>query len=531
MDNRFRFYDRVVRRMTRRQLLNAAWKLGAAAVLYPLSSSRMLAQPIFRAYPFTLGVACGDPSPDGAVLWTRLAPEPLEGGGMPMANLEVAWEVAADQAFRSITTKGTTIARPEVGHSVHAEVSGLQPAREYWYRFHAGGEISQVGRMVTAPAATATVDRLRFAVCGCSHYEVGYFTAFRRIAEERFDFVFHTGDYLYEGRGSRARNPALIREHQGQEIYNLVDYRNRYAQYKSDPDLMAAHASAPFVVSWDDHEVDNDYAGASDERDTPAEVFLLRRAAAYQAYFEHMPLRASAIPMGPHLQLYRRLVFGNLIDLSVLDTRQYRSDQACGFGAAKNCAAAADPARSILGAEQEKWLFAQLAAARARWTMLGQQVPMFARDNGTAVDPARRFSMDKWDGYTATRQRVLRRLDETKALNPIVLSGDVHAHYGADLKLDFTNPTSRAIGVEFTNSSITSGGDGTEVSPVWESLRKQNPHLTFHSNKRGYVACTATPSTMRADFKVVDRVTVPDQPLRTAGSMVVEAGRAGGTLD
>jgi alkaline phosphatase D len=531
MDDCIRFYDRTLQRLSRRELLNVAWKLGAASVLFPLSSTRVFSQPIFRDYPFALGVASGDPLPNGVVLWTRLAPEPLAGGGMPAANIEVAWEVGREPNLRTIIQKGSVAARPELGHSVHVEVNGLEPGREYWYRFRVGNEVSQVGRTVTAPAAGAAVDRLRFAVCGCSHYEAGYFTAFRRLADERFDFVFHTGDYIYEGRGNRARNPGLVRNHHGQEIYTVVDYRNRYAQYKSDPDLLAAHMSAPFVMSWDDHEVDNDYAGDSDENDTPREVFLLRRAAAYQAYFEHMPLRRPQLPTGPTLQLYRRLQFGTLIDLNVLDTRQYRSDQACGHGAATNCAAAGDPARSILGAAQETWLFEQLATARARWTLLGQQVPMFARDNGADAPPQTRFSMDKWDGYTASRQRVLTRLKETKAPNPVALSGDVHAHFGADLKLNFADAAAETVGVEFTNTSITSGGDGSEVSAAWERVRQLNPHIKFHSNRRGYVACTATQQSMRAEFKVVDRVTTENAPVRTAGAIVVEAGRPGGITD
>ena len=358
-------------------------------------------------------------------------------------------------------------------------------------------------------------------MCGCNHYETGYFTAFRHLADEQFDFVFHTGDYIYEGRGDAGRNPALVRQHRGQEIYTLVDYRNRYAQYKSDPDLMAAHASAPFIVTWDDHEVDNDYAGIDDENDTPPEVFLLRRAAAYQAYYETMPLRASTLPSGPHMRLYRRLVFGNLLDFSVLDTRQYRSPQACGGGTQARCSAEVDPARTIVGAEQEQWLFANLATARARWTVLGQQVPTFARDN------AGRFAMDKWDGYTASRQRLYTRLRDTKAPNPIVLSGDVHTHWGADLKLDFANPKSETVGVEFTNTSITSGGDGTEVQANWSQLRANNPHITYHSARRGYIACTASQSAMRADFRILDKVTTPGMPVRTGGSLLVQAGRPG----
>jgi alkaline phosphatase D len=521
MRDALRSYDRLVAGLSRRELLNITWKLGLAAVLQPVVSRTVVAQPLFTAYPFRLGVASGDPSPDGVVLWTRLAPDPLDGGGMPMARVEVAWEIAQDRAFAKVARTGTTVARPELGHSVHVEANGLEPGREYFYRFRCGGEVSQVGRTKTAPAVGAPADGIRFAVCGCNHYETGYFTAYRHLASEQFDFVFHTGDYIYEGRGDAARNPAQVRQHRGQEIYTLVDYRNRYAQYKSDPDLMAAHASAPFIVTWDDHEVDNDYAGVEDENDTPPEVFLLRRAAAYQAYYETMPLRASTMPAGAHMRLYRRLVFGNLLDLSVLDTRQYRSPQACGGGSQARCPEQVDPARTIVGAEQEKWLFANLATARARWTVLGQQVPTFARDN------AGRFFMDKWDGYTASRQRLYTRLRETKAPNPIVLSGDVHTHWGADLKLDFANPKSETVGVEFTNTSITSGGDGTDVLANWNQLRANNPHIHYHSARRGYIACTASPATMRADFRIVDKVTTTDAPVRTGGSLVVEAGRPG----
>jgi len=522
-----RFYDHALSRLTRRQLMNIAWKLGMAAIAQPVWSSVAWAQPAFRNYPFALGVASGDPWPDSVVLWTRLAPEPFAGGGMPTANVEVIWEIAADRAFRSIVRSGTAIARPELGHSVHVEAGGLLPAREYFYRFRCGGEVSQTGRTKTAPAAGAAVDRLRFGVCGCGHYESGFFTAYGKVADEAFDFIFHTGDYIYEGRGDTGRNPNNVRQHLGQEIYTLVDYRNRYAQYKADPDLMAAHLSAPMIVTWDDHEVDNDYAGDLDERDTPSEVFLLRRAAAYQAYYETMPLRASAMPKGPHLPLHRRLQFGNLIDLSVLDTRQYRSKQACNLSAEAACAtAASDPARTILGPAQEKWLFDNLAAGSGTWTVLGQQVPTFARDS-RGITPETRFSMDKWDGYTAGRQRLFQRLKDTRAANPIVLSGDVHTHWCADLKMDFANDKSETIGVEFTNTSVTSGGDGSDVQPTWERLRADNPHLTYHSNRRGYIACTATPATMQADFKVIDRVTVRGEAARTAATRIVQAGKPG----
>src|SRR2546425_1197464 len=426
-------YDRTLERMSRRELMKLAWMLGAAAVAPPILTRRAFAKPIFDAYPFSLGVASGDPLPDGVVLWTRLAPKALEGGGMPMVNVDVDWEIARDARFNAIVQKGTAIARPELGHSVHVEVSGLEPGREYWYRFHAGDEVSRTGRTKTAPPAGSAIDRLRFAVCGCNHYEMGYFTAFRRIAEEQFDFVFHTGDYIYEGR----------------------------------PD-----------------------GGRSD----------------------------------------RRLPFGNLIEFSVLDTRQWRSDQACGDGNHTDCAEALDPTRTMMGAEQEKWLFDNLADVKARWTVIGQQVPTYARDMRGA-DPEGRFSMDKWDGYVAARQRLYARLQETKAPNPIVLSGDVHMHYGADLKVDFTNPRSATVGVELTNTAITSTGDGSDVAPTWDATKGDNPHIKYHSARRGYIACTATPSSMRADFKILDKVTVPDLPIRTGGSLIVQAGRSGSFTD
>ena len=517
-------YGQLLATMSRRQLLDIAWKLGAVVAL-PMTTRLAWAQPVFKQYPFALGVASGDPWPESVVLWTRLAPEPLEGGGMPMANVEVSWQVATDRTFRNIIRSGTAIARPELGHSVHVEAEGLAPGREFFYRFRCGGETSQIGRTVTAPAPGASVDRLRFGVCGCAHFETGYFTGYGRLAEERFDFVFHTGDYIYEGRGDAHRNPNSVRQHLGQEPYTLVDYRNRYAQYKSDPDLMAAHLSAPFIMTWDDHQVDNGHAGDRDERDTPPEIFLLRRAAAYQAYYESMPLRASTLASGAMLPLYRRLQFGNLINFNVLDTRQYRSRQAA-YGDSDTCPDLLDVRQTILDEIQEAWLFENLSRPAAQWTVLGQQVPTFARDMASA-NSASRHPVDKWDGYLDSRRRLFSHFQDAKVPNPIVLSGDVHAHWCADLKADFRDPSSAAIGVEFTNSSITSGGDGSEVQPAWESIRRDNPHITYHGNRRGYVSCTATPKTLRADFRVIDKVTARGAAVRTAATRVVEAGRPG----
>lgn len=518
-------YDKLLARLSRRDLLKAAWWLGVSAIVQPIVSTRLLAKPVFRDYPFPLGVASGDPLPDGVVLWTRLAPDPLNGGGMPNAAVEVEWEVADDRQFGNVLKKGTAIARPELGHAVHVEVNGLDAASEYFYRFRAGDEVSQVGRTKTAPAAGAAVNRLRFAVCGCNHYEEGFFTAFRRIAEEEFDFVLHTGDYIYEYRRDGGRRPDVPRQHATIEPYTVTDYRNRYAQYKMDSNLIAVHRSAPFVMMADDHEVENNYAGQFDASDTPPEIFLLRRAAAYQAYYETMPLRAAALPHGNEMRLYRRLQFGSLLDLSVLDTRQWRSDQACGDGIKPLCPEALAPMRTMMGAEQERWLVDNLAAARARWTVIGEQVHTFARDMTKATPSG--FYMDVWDGYPAARNRLYSRIRETKAPNPIVFSGDIHSHYAADLKMDFTKPQSETIAVEFTNSSISSGGDGTDLPAQWDKYGRDNPHIKYASNRRGYIAITATPQRMEAQYKILDKVTVPDQPIRLGATVVVEAGRPG----
>jgi alkaline phosphatase D len=517
-------YQRMLAGLSRREMLRLAWYAGAATFLPPLATERTWAQPLFAEYPFALGVASGDPLPTGVVLWTRLAPKPLDGGGMPMARVDVSWEVASDPQFNDVVQKGTDTAYPELAHSLHVEVDGLRPGTEYWYRFRVGRETSQTGRTKTAPAPGASADRLRFGICGCSNYEEGYFTAYRHMANEEFDFILHTGDYMYEGRPNGGRNER-IRQNVGLEPHSLDTYRARYALYKTDADLRAVRQSAPFVMSWDDHEVRDNYASAIDPPNSPPEVFLLRRAAAYQAYYEHMPLRKPAFPRGPNMQIYRRLQFGSLVDLSVLDTRQYRSDQACGDGLKTDCAEALDPTRTLLGDEQERWLFENLATAKATWTVLGQQVYSFARDMAK-VNPRGRFNMDTWDGYVAARARLYARLQETKAPNPVVISGDVHEHYGAELKLDFTNPKSATVGIELTNTSISAGGDGQDVGGSWERTRGDNPHIKYHSARRGYIACTATPKALRAEFKVLDRVTRLDAPVRVGGALVVEAGRS-----
>ena len=516
-------YERTLATFSRRAFLNAAWKLGAAAMFSAPVSRTVLARPLFHAYPFSLGVASGDPLPDGVVLWTRLAPDPLDGGGMPMARIEVQWEIASDEGMRQVVRKGVAVAHPELGHSVHVEVDGLQPWREYWYRFRVGSEVSQIGRTKTAPAPGALLDRLRFGTCGCSNYESGYFTASRYLAEERFDFVFHSGDYIYEYRADGGRY-GKVRQHLGDEIYTVVDYRNRYAQYKSDPDLIAAHASAPFIVSLDDHEVSNNWAAEADERNTPPEVFLLRRAAAFQAYYEHMPLRRSAFPGGPSLRLHRGFRFGDLVSLDALDTRQYRSRQACRRSHGASCTDVGGSSRTMLGSEQESWLAARLDGRKTRWNVLAQQVPIFG--GGPVVEPTHnRHLLDQWPGYPAARERLLDTIVQCGLDNVVFLSGDVHMHWGASVPLNLAEPDGPAVAVEFTNTSISSGGDGADEAPWWEAVRADCPHVGYHGARRGYVACEVTPKSWQTDFMVVDRVETPGGLLSRGGRVIVERGQ------
>ena len=302
-------------RLSRRRLLGGAGACAALAMTTPLASRGVLANPVFAKYPFSLGVASGDPLPDGVVLWTRLAPEPLDGGGMGKQPVSVAWEVAADDKMKTVKQKGTAIARPELGHAVHVEVQGLEPGRWYWYRFSSGTVASPIGRTRTAPALNAPVDRLRFAFASCQHYERGLYTAHRHLAGEDIELVVFLGDYIYENKAKDGR----ARMHDGGEVETLEEYRNRYALYKSDPALKAAHAAFPWIVTTDDHEVVNDYAADIDRKhESPRDEFLLRRAAAYQAYYEHMPLRRPARPRGPNMALYRRLAFGRLAEFNLL---------------------------------------------------------------------------------------------------------------------------------------------------------------------------------------------------------------------
>ena len=472
--------------------------------------------------PFTLGVASGDPEARGVVLWTRLAPRPLAAdglGGMPSRAVSVEWQVAGDPAFGRVVRRGVAEATPRGAHSVHVEVDGLAPGREYFYRFRAEGHVSPSGRTRTAPAADSSPASLTVAAASCTMFEHGHFTAYRHLAEDEPDLVLHLGDYLYElGPDEFVAGPGNVRRVAGQETVTLAAYRQRHAQYKTDPDLQAAHAAAPWGVVWDDHEVDANWAGLGIEH-APAHV-RRRRAAAFRAYYEHMPLRRTSLPRGLGMRIHRRLRWGDLATVHLLDTRQYRDDQACGGIRQVGCAERLDPGRSILGADQERWLVDGLAGSGARWDVLAQQV-FFAQRDGSTADGLL-VGMNGWDGYAASRARLLETFARPEVRNPVVLTGDVHRHYANELRVDFDDPSARPVGVELVTTSVTSGGDGSDRLPQLEDELAANPHLRFGSDRRGYLLARLDRDRLRADFKVVPYVRRPGAPVRTAASFVVE---------
>ncbi|WP_314374261.1 alkaline phosphatase D family protein [Sphingomonas paucimobilis] len=504
---------------TRRHVLGSAIMLGAAPAI-------LRAQQLFAAYPFRLGVAAGDPAADGFVIWTRLAPDPLaEHGGMPMAPIEVEWQVARDEWMRDVVAKGTALARPELAHSVHVDVNGLEPARPYWYRFQIGGERSARGMARTLPPAGTPLDRLRFAVVGCQDYQAGLYTAYRHMAEEAPDFVFHYGDYIYEDRdsplafGYDGKLRRFVREHVGQKLYDLADYRRRYAQYKMDTDLQAAHAAAAWFPTFDDHEVENNWVGLIDQEQTPSEDFALRRAMALQAWYEHVPVRRASMPTPSGITAYRRARIGDLLDLHLLDTRTFRSDQPCDDGFKPVCAGVRDPAGEVLGAAQEKWLAANLAQGKARWNAIAQQVMVMPLDRRTDDAPAAIRNMDSWGGYDAPRERLLTMLG---GRNAVVLTGDEHQTFAGELRSNGGNGPAKAV--EFVTTSISSGGDGADVRKGNDRIMADNPYLKYTADRRGYSICEVGRDAWQTRFRAVRSVSTPDAPIVTLATATVAVG-------
>ena len=483
----------------------------------------------FDSYPFTLGVASGYPTPDGFVLWTRLAPRPLEPrGGLAPEAVPMRWEVAEDERFAKVIASRAEFPTHEWAHSVHAEVRGLKPDRWYWYRFLAGDAVSPVGRTRTAPAASAAAARLRFAFASCQHFERGFFNAYKHMVGDDLDLVVFLGDYIYES--SVRVNPVRTHERTDEPV-TLDEYRHRYAQYRGDADLQSAHQVFPWIVTWDDHEVDNDYANDRQEDGAAPEEFLLRRAAAYRAYYEHMPLPAAMRPNGAAMRIHTTLAWGNLAGFYLLDARQYRSPHACPRKAGggnevdvRTCQDLHDPARSMLGAEQEAWLSRQFAASRTSWNILAQPVLMAERKS--RAGERQTVWTDSWDGYPAARKRLLESVAARKLFNPVVIGGDVHMHFVADLKLDFDDERSPVVASEFVGTSITSPAGGWARNTP--AILAENPHLKYASGeRRGYVRASIAGGRFNAELIGLDTVRKPASRAQVMARFVVEDGKPG----
>jgi len=492
--------------------LAPAWLGGCAPAL--------LTQPERTAEPcFALGIASGSPRTDRLVLWTRLT-----GGALP-DRVEVAWELAQDDAFRQIVARGSETAEAAWAHSVHAEPQGLSPGRWYWYRFTALGQQSSIGRTRTLPEP-GSLAPLHLVQASCQRWDHGHYAAWRHAAAESPDLVLFLGDYIYESAPATGR----VRLHEGSGVCRtLTEYRARHAQYKSDVHLRAAHAAAPWIVTWDDHEVLNDYAGlqgGSADLD-----FAARRAAAYRAYWEHMPLPKNSRPVGPDLRLHEHYDWGGLLRLITLDGRQYRSPQACPpaqGGATElriaDCPALADPSRTLLGGAQQRWL-AESWRSDTRWNLLGQQTLMARFAWRDPAGPDARVWSDGWDGYAPARQRLLSDMLARRASSPVVLGGDVHATYVADLKADFDDPRSPVIATEFCGTSISSRGLAQQRI---DTARAWNPHIRYgRSDERGYLSLRINAQQLLMQVRSVLDVANPASDIRTAATFEVEQGQPG----
>jgi alkaline phosphatase D len=478
--------------------------------------------------PFKLGVASGDPVADGIVLWTRLAPFPFEPRAVDPVPFHVHWRVATDDRMQKVVATGVALAMPELAHSVHVEVSRLQPRTDYFYQFSCGGYESPIGHTRTAPQPGTTMDRAVFALASCQSYTDGYFAAFRDMAALDLDFVLHVGDYIYE-----SPYDAALRRIPVAEARDLWSYRALHAQYKLDPDLQQAHALAPWLATWDDHEVANDWGGEYGSAG-PAGTWSDRKAAAFQAYYEHMPLRLSARPAHRELRLYGRAVYGDLLEMNILDTRQYRSLPACldAAGQARRwvspatCPGIVDETRSILGSEQETWLLRGLGTQQCRWTALAQPgvfAPLDMLEN-----EGLQLSQDGWDGFFATRQRILNVLAQRSIANPICLGGDIHSFYAGHVNAEPLNEKSRRVMTEIVTTSISAGGGGEERYKAGQRLLTQQPFAAYWDNRsRGYVLNEVRHKGWRADLRKVEDVRSSTSKVSLLDRLEVEAGRVG----
>jgi alkaline phosphatase D len=463
--------------------------------------------------PFTLGVASGDPAPDSVVLWTRLAPQPTAddgAGGMPDDLVDVRWQLATDDRFTSIVGEGIVTAGPDEGHSLHVIADGLDPAADYHYRFTVGEFTSPVGRTRTLPTTGEPVDRFRLAVANCQWYESGTYAAYRHMATEDLDLVLHLGDYIYEypGAGPRASSP-------NHEIRTLPDYRLRYASYKVDPDLQAAHAAFPFMATWDDHEVANNYLGDTVPGGRAANRRLPdRRAAAYRAWWENLPTRLPA-PEDDHVDIYRDLVVGDLARITVLDERQYADVAPCrdeGIDDDFGDCAERERDRTRLGDAQETFLASSITRADTTWNLVGNPVVLAGIDAGTS-EPA--YYLDTWDGYPDAQRRMIASL--AAAQNPVVLTGDYHAGMVLDVReRPFVEDTD-LVCTELMAPPISSVLFPDDVS-------RRTPQLREQLNGHGYLTVTTEPDQVTAEFRVLRDVQDAASTIRTRSTWRIDAG-------
>ncbi len=488
--------------------------------------------PTVLSDPFTLGVASGDPLPDSVILWTRLQPdEPL-----PDTDIEVGWEIASDVDFTDVVATGTAPAIAALGHSVHVDANGLDADSEYWYRFSVGDFTTAAARTHTFAAPGTMPDRFRFAFSSCQNWEQGRYAAYRDLVEQGdIDAFVFLGDYIYEYATGGYADERGRETGQDFECETLEQYRERYALYQSDPQLQAAHALVPWIITWDDHEVDNDYAGATSENDDDPTAFLERRAAAYQAWYEHMPVRLDP-PEGADYEIHRSFAHGDLLRFHVLDTRQYRSDQQRGepfveqLGEAvqvRDETLAADPNHTILGAPQREWLIEGATASSAVWDVLAQQVFMFG-GNALAGSAPPVVVVDTWDGYAGDRRAVLDAVS-TEVDNLIVLTGDFHSAAVADLRADPFDTTLPVVGSEFMASSISSSffDDDAAVEGLVTAALGANPQLKWFDSRRGYTVCEVTPDRWLSTYRAVTDQFDEASPVSTISSWEVLAGMPG----
>lgn len=505
--------------MERRDVLIGLSGAGLVSAL----PKRLLSQPVFAADPFTLGVASGSPTPYGMTLWTRLAPSPLEpAGGLDPVALPVRWELAADEGLQQTIASGTAIARPELAHSVRVQVGGLEPGRHYWYRFTAGDAQSMTGRTKTLPDPYQPLSELRFATASCQHFEQGLFVAYDHMIADDVDFIIHLGDYIYGvSRGD-------FRDHvDKEEPETLEQHRRRHAQYKTDPSLQRAHASFPFFTVLDNHDALKDV-----DLDPTA---LAKRAAAYQAWFEHMPMAGGYTPGGASIHTHAAADFGDLLRLTILDTRQFRdnedicrdlADPDFGFTIYRPaCDPVEEASRSMLGAAQEAWVAHQFRTSEQRWNALASTV-LFSPFAMHRNNDIYRYE-SSWDYFPANRRRVIQAMQAAQLANPMVLSADIHSNWAIDIKADPDDPESATIGTEMLATSIASGWPPPLDDPMRHNLAN-NPHVHHYEGaERGYLLHHVTPSTWTTEMRVVDDITTSDAKISTQARFVVEDGRPG----